>query len=1132
MRLALEVFALGLSILLKLAQDVPELMRFVDRVGEGSSRAVVADAARPFVLAALYRNLRKPMLIVAARADKARQLSEELSVWLDQDASLHLFPELDALPCERLSSTPYTISQRLTVLSNLALAHKSTGYAPLIITSVQAVMPKIMTFRQYESNCDVVKRGAKFDLENTLRRWITLGYEAANVVDIPGTFSRRGGIIDIYPPASKLPARIELFGDEVESIRLYDPETQRSSHMVISLSIIPASDILAGLNHQFEGLDISMLSSDDAEVYRGVLGQGSLTDYLPQQSLVVFDNPDALEAEYAQLESQALELRDGQVERGEFPQNLPVPYSDWADFLKILDSQSVLEIVGWGAEHEVTLPFKDAPTYGSRLQVLLDELKRGPALSKQVILVSQQDERLGELLRDENIAFVLPIDDQPPSGSLVLTHGSLKIGWSLADSIILLTDNEIFGVVKKQRSQGKRLSIRRYADFLSAITVGDYIVHADHGIGRFGGMTTMSTHGNESEFLVLQYAEGDKLYVPTDQVQNISRYVGSGGAPSLTRLGTQQWIKVKQRVQKRAGELAWELMELYSEREVVSGYSFSSDNVWQQELETSFLYLETSDQLEAINAVKADMERVKPMDRLVCGDVGYGKTEVAIRAAFKAVMDGMQVAVLVPTTILAQQHFSTFTERLGAFPVTIEALSRFRSDKEQHDIIHGLEKGAVDICIGTHRLLQKDVAFKNLGLVVIDEEQRFGVEHKERLKKMRSKVDILTMTATPIPRTLHMALMGVRDMSVMETPPEERLPIKTYVVEYDEELIREAILRELDRGGQVFFVHNRVQTIAHIAAKLIELVPEAKVAVGHGQMPERKLEQVMLDFASGTSDILVCSTIIESGLDMPNVNTLIINQADKLGLYQLYQLRGRVGRGTNRAYAYFLYRQGKELTDTAQARLKTIFQATELGAGFQIAMKDLEIRGAGNLLGAEQSGHIAAVGFDMYSRMLAEAVRRLKQEKGLAEDEKPSDYVYPAIDLPIAAHIPQYYVDDLDVRLVLYQRLSKITLLDEIEEITKEFKDRFGALPDTVENLIYAVKVKILGAFAGVESISTDSSRIIVKMNEGAKLNKDIFTMPGVKVGTRFLWLDVGYLRARWRSVLLQTLEKTAATNQ
>ncbi|MBT3362244.1 MAG: transcription-repair coupling factor [Chloroflexi bacterium] len=1123
---------MSLSSILKLTENVSEFRQLIDSIGVGQSRAVVSDAAKPYVMSSLYRQLRKPLLIVAARADKARGLKDELSAWLGQDAPLYLFPELDALPYERLSSSPYTVAQRLSVLTNFAKTHKSAGYAPLIVTSVQAVMPRIMPYEKYLSCCYEIKRGAKLDIEKALRDWIGLGYEVASVVDTPGTLSRRGGIIDIFPPGSKLPARIELFGDEVESIRLYDPETQRSSHMASSLSIIPANDVLADESQQFDDVDLSMLSADDIEIYRGVLGHDSLIDYLPQNSLVVLDDPQAVEAEYAQLETQALELRESQVQRLQLTQNLPTPYFGWTAFSRALDGRSVVEIAGWGSGKEVSLPFTDAPTYGGKVQALLDELKSTQKLKKQIILVSAQDERLSELLRDDDIAFTSLADGLPAPGGVVLTHGLLGTGWSLGENVVLLTDNEIFGVVKKQRSAGKRVSSSKYADFLSAISSGDYIVHADHGIGRFAGMTTMSAGGNEREFLILEYAEGDKLYVPTDQVHIISRYIGAGGgAPTLTRLGTQQWIKAKQKVQKRAGELAGELMQLYSEREIVSGYSFSADNVWQQELETSFPYIETKDQLDAIRSVKADMERDKPMDRLICGDVGYGKTEVALRAAFKAVMDGVQVGILVPTTILAQQHFTTFTERLGAFPVTIEVLSRFRSDREQRDVLDRLEKGEVDICIGTHRLLQKDITFKNLGLVIIDEEQRFGVDHKERLKTMRKEVDVLTMTATPIPRTLHMALTGVRDMSVMETPPEERLPIKTYVTEYDDELVREAILRELDRGGQVFFVHNRVQTISHIASSLMDLVPEAKVSVGHGQMPERKLEQVMHDFAAGTSDVLVCSTIIESGLDIPNVNTLIINQADKLGLYQLYQLRGRVGRGTNRAYAYFLYRQGKELTDTAQARLKTIFQATELGAGFKIAMRDLEIRGAGNLLGAEQSGHIAAVGFDMYSRMLAQAVNELKAEAGLVEDSQEAIPMPVTIDLPLAAHIPEYYVDDLDVRLALYQRLSRIASPQELEETIKEFKDRFGALPDTVENLFYAVRVKLLVGYAGIESIFTDGNQIILKMREGLALSKDKLTTMGVKVGTGLVWLDMKYLRERWRSVLLKTLEKIGGHN-
>ena len=571
-------------------------------------------------------------------------------------------------------------------------------------------------------------------------------------------------------------------------------------------------------------------------------------------------------------------------------------------------------------------------------------------------------------------------------------------------------------------------------------------------------------------------------------------------------------------------ELAKELLALYAAREVVPGLAFSTDTPWQQELEASFPYVETADQLEAVMATKEDMEKAKPMDRLVCGDVGYGKTEVALRAAFKAVMDGAQVAFLVPTTVLAQQHFVTFNERLGAFPVNVEMLSRFRSEREQHQVIEGLKKGAIDIVIGTQRLLQKDVAFKNLGLAIIDEEQRFGVTHKEHLKQMRKEVDVLTLTATPIPRTLHMSLAGVRDMSTMETPPEERLPIKTYVAEYDERLIREAILRELDRNGQVFFVHNRVNSIHRVASRLAELVPEAEIAIGHGQMPEDQLESIMLDFTEGKIDILVSTTIIESGLDIPNVNTIIVNDADRLGLAQLYQLRGRVGRGTNRAYAYFLYARGKRLTPQAQRRLKVIFEATELGAGFHIAMRDLEIRGAGNLLGPEQSGPIGAVGFDLYTRLLAEAVAELKGE-GVRKAAAPQP---PTIDLPLAARIPDDYVEDLDTRLTLYQRLAKLSSMRGVDDMAEEFEDRFGPLPQAAKNLLYAVKIKLLAMEAGVESVASDGGELVLKMARGKRVEKGRDLGDGVRAGTNQVRISFKRLGDSWQDTLIRTLQTMA----
>jgi transcription-repair coupling factor (superfamily II helicase) len=745
-----------------------------------------------------------------------------------------------------------------------------------------------------------------------------------------------------------------------------------------------------------------------------------------------------------------------------------------------------------------------------------------------LIIVSQQASRLSELFDGEDI-IAAPLTEvrQPPApGSLTLVQGSLAEGWVMNHDTYLFTDAEIFGFVK-QRRLVKRRPVPHH-QLLFEITPGDYVVHIEHGVAKFSGVTTLSTDGVEREYLVLRYAAGDKLYVPTDQIDRVSRYIGAGDRlPVLSRLGTQEWTRTKQRAKEAAEDLAQELLALYATREVVPGFAFSRDTLWQQELEGAFPYVETPDQMTAQKQVKEDMEKLKPMDRLVCGDVGYGKTEVAIRAAFKAVMDNKQVAVLVPTTVLAQQHYATFSQRLGAFPVRIEVLSRFKSPKEQKDIVEELASGKVDICIGTHRLLQKDIVFKDLGLLIIDEEQRFGVNHKEYLKKMRREVDVLTLSATPIPRTLHMSLVGVRDMSTMETPPEERLPIKTYVAEYNERLVREAILRELERNGQVFFVHNRVQSIAFVADKLRVLVPEARIAIAHGQMPEEALERVMAEFAKGDSDVLVCTTIIESGLDMPNVNTLIVNQADKLGLTQLYQLRGRVGRGANLAYAYFLYDKEKRLTPTAQKRLRTIYEATELGAGFTIAMKDLEIRGAGTLLGTKQSGYISAIGFNLYCRLLADAVEEQKAKLTGVKEVKPPRLPTPTIDLPLTAYIPEEYVADTDTRLNLYQKLVKLEKAEQIEALAQEFSDRFGALPLEVQNLLYAVRIKLLAVKVGIESISTEHGQVVLRRFEGIGFDRQRLApvlKDGIKVGITQITLNPKRLGNEWKKVLEEVL--------
>ncbi|NQT48532.1 MAG: DEAD/DEAH box helicase, partial [Chloroflexi bacterium] len=831
----------------------------------------------------------------------------QIPLWADNPPEMVLFPEPDALPYEHLVPDPFIEQQRLQVLAMLIEAERGYGSgasSSLIGASANAAIRKTLSRRRFVAASHTVGQRMRIDPLDLLRRWDGMGYRRTGLVEVPGTMSQRGGILDIYPPNCELPARLEFVGNEVESIRLFDPRTQRSSELVTALKIIPAAE--------------------------GTEGDGdTLIDYLPLDCLVILVEPKDVEASVNDLDFHAGQFRESQVGKGDLPRDTPLPYLTFPELeagLKRVKQR--LALARWLTEDSSSceLAFASVPSYGGQLAMFLSETKELLRERHRVVVVSLQAARLAELLQEEDV-IVSPRSSlgQPPDpGTLALVQGSLSEGWKMGQDLVVVTDAEIFGYIKQPRLTKPRPV--QYKALLPNLSPGDYAVHVEHGVGWFAGMTKLGRDGVEREYLALEYAAGDRLYVPIDQADRVSRYVGAAGKPpSLSRLGTHEWERVKKRVKESAREIARELLNLYAAREVVPGFAFSPDTTWQQELEAAFPYMETPDQIKVMEQVKTDMEKTKPMDRLVCGDVGYGKTEVALRAAFKTVMDGKQVAMLVPTTVLAQQHFTTFAERLAAFPVKVEMLSRFRSEREQEAVVTGLGNGSVDICIGTHRLLQEDVVFKDLGLVIIDEEQRFGVGHKERLRQMRREVDVLTLSATPIPRTLHMSLIGVRDMSTMETPPEDRLPIKTYVSEYSEPLIREAIIREMERNGQVFFVHNRVQSIVWFAQRLRDLVPEAKITVAHGQMSEDKLERAMLDFTQGKDNVMVCTTIIESGLDIPNVNTLIVNDSDKMGLAQLYQLRGRVGRGNNRAYAYFLYGRGKHLSEAADKRLQTIF---------------------------------------------------------------------------------------------------------------------------------------------------------------------------------------------------------------
>ncbi len=1147
---------LNLAQLLNLIREMPAYGKLTAelRQSKGAINANIIDAARPFLIAALYQTLKRPIVIITAHAESSRKLYEQLVLWSHSE-QVRLLPEPDALPYERLVSDSPTELERLRILSALVNADKEKGL-PMIIAPAPAFIQKTALYSDFVKTFRTIKEGTVIDPMTLMQHCQFLGYTVESTVEIPGTMSKRGGIIDIFSPSSEMPTRLEFFGNSIGSIRLYDPINQCSLKKTASIIIGPATELItpflengAELEGILSGIDFSNCNEESrerfikelTELYQGrrniskefyapLFNQDSLLSYLPENTVLILDEPLSVQRTIEDFDDKAVELCKSQQEQGELPVNFPSPYFTWDELQPSLEKipRLMLTTLGIADESRYHLNFTPVPSYAGQLPTFIAKVKQMLAEKQRLILVTHQANRLSELLEEEDIIapVLTEIKQSPLPGSLILMQGLLSSGWSMKD-FHLLTDTEIFGFTKQQRLQKKR-PVARHKLFAD-IQPDDYVVHIEHGIGKFLGFTTLHNNGLDREFMAIQYAMGDKLYVPTDQVDRVGRYVGGGEqAPTLSRLGTQEWINTKQKVKEAVEEVAEDLLNLYASREVVPGFAYSRDTIWQKELEAAFPYIETPDQITVQKEIKEDMEKSKPMDRLVCGDVGYGKTEVALRAAFKAVMDDKQVAVLVPTTILAQQHYATFTERMKAFPIKIETLSRFRTSKEQGNVVEGLKNGTVDICIGTHRLIQKDIQFKNLGLLIIDEEQRFGVAHKEYLKKMRQEVDVLTLSATPIPRTLHMSLVGVRDMSTMETPPEDRLPVRTYVAEYDELLIRKAVLRELERDGQVFFVHNRVQSIEIVAEKLRNLIPEVRVSVGHGQMPEGELERVTKEFMDGKSDVLVCSTIIESGLDMPNVNTLIINQADRFGLTQLYQLRGRVGRGATLAYAYLLFDKGKRLTPVAEKRLQTIYEATELGAGFGIAIKDLEIRGAGMLLGLRQSGQISAVGFNLYSQMLAAAVEKLKaRNAGIPQATSASKLPPPTIDLPLSALIPEDYVNDLVTRLEFYQRMADITDAKQIQNLVQEFNDRFGVPPKEVENLLYVLKIKALAKDTCIESISTLGNEVILQLFAGMQFNKQKllpFLRDGIKIGTSQLRMNLKQPGKSWQKILEEIL--------
>ncbi len=1182
---------MNISGLLQLLDELPAFAQTLSAVEtkQRQDPLLLPRSARAAVLAQLYRRLNVPTVLLTGRVDSATAWQQALATWLPDEHDLLRLPEPTPLPFDRGPWSERARLGRLVVLTRLLAGQHplipAAGRGPLIVTSARAFLQKTLPQRRFMTATRVLRLGQVLELDKNLDLWRQSGYEAVPVVEAPGQYSRRGGILDIFPASADYPVRVELFGDEIDTLRYFDPSTQRSIEVngrqrPERVIIPPAREALPGAAQEFaaiwqdeplpQGNHLPSWRDDLADLRAGLAfpnlefylplmypRPASLLDYLPQGALVVVDDWQDLNTAVAELLDHADQIASEQTA---LPPDYPSPLFDWDAMRDELDWWQPL-VLGDGpleeGEQLITLSsladaFEPGPRYGGQVRPFMTHLRQTRQEGERVVVLSRQAARLADLWRESERASgnrddtpLLPstpselhpvesLPELPARGSLTFVQGSLAEGFVLvnrdSNEILLdfLTDAEVFGwnrpAPRRRRAPRPTAPEAHFAD----IQAGDFVVHIEYGIGRFEGLVSRNVGGMAREYLLVRYANGDTLYVPVHHADRLGRWVGPDDRPpQMHRLGEKSWSAAKTRARQAADELADELLELYAARESVPGHAFALDSEWQAELEASFQHQETEDQLRVIAEVKDDMQRPQPMDRLICGDVGYGKTEVALRAAFKAVMDSKQVAILVPTTILAQQHFNTFRERLQPFPVTVEMLSRFRTLGQQQRILKDLRAGRVDIIIGTHRLLSDDVSFKDLGLVIIDEEQRFGVAHKEKLKQWRTEVDVLTMTATPIPRTLHMSLTGVRDISIIDTAPAERLPVQTYVGEMDDARLHRAILRELDRGGQVFVVHNRVQTIDLVRKRIQRLVPEAKVAVGHGQMSERKLESLMAAFADGDIDILISTTIIESGLDFPNANTLIVDRAEQFGLSQLYQLRGRVGRGTRRAYAYFFHRPWRSLTGDAQARLEVIAEETQLGAGYTIAMRDMEIRGAGDILGAQQSGHIADVGFDLYTRLLASAVKRRKAElRGEVLPEAPEDTL---IDLPLAAYVPTDYVPDPALRLRLYRRMAALASLPEIDEMAEELADRFGPIPDPVNNLLYQLRIKALAMRANVTAVVTEAGQIKIRVAdlEGLdRLRLQRYLGKEVRVSKKAVWMARDLTTHEWQIALVQVLEK------
>jgi len=1109
-----------MDIILKQMAKSPEFQSMLTGLKKGLKQQLITGlSASPkhILIASLFKTEERQLIIVTHNLLQAQKVYDDLSEMIDTE-KLFLYPANELTFMDIDAQSPETMGQRIDVLQHLARGEKGVYIIPYI-GLVKYLPPK----SYFDKSILSIEVGQEIDIDELLHKFVMLGYERTDIVAKNGEFSVRGGIIDIYPLTSTNPIRIELFDVEIDSIRTFDVGTQRSIEKLKAITMTPARELVATaeafqhaanfaekfLKEQLDKIKDQVIKEKlmsnmsweieqlkENHYFNGIYKYASifhekkftLSDYIDKNAIILFDETNRIVETGRQTEKEMAEWQTALLQQGEFLPQLDVfqPYEQMIESLhqQILYFTIFLrQVPHTSPENIISFVSHQMQNFHGQMNVIKGELERWKKNNTSVILLAADQDRAKRLQRvlhdyDMEVDIVSRNTDQLTTRPIIM-HGNLQTGFEMANiHLAIITEGEIFSQkhrkARKLTQQSNTERIKSYTD----LRVGDYVVHVNHGVGKYIGIETLDINGIHKDYLHIKYSGKDKLYVPIEQIDLVQKYIGGEEKePKVYSLGGNEWNKVKNKVKSSVQDIAQDLIKLYAKREATKGFAYPDDNEYQREFEALFPYDETPDQLRTIDEIKRDMEKSRPMDRLLCGDVGYGKTEVAIRAAFKAAMSGKQVAVLVPTTILAQQHFETFKERFQDYPIKIEVISRFRSKKEQNKVIQGIKMGTVDIVIGTHRLLSKDVQFKEIGLLIIDEEQRFGVKHKEKIKELKSNVDVLTLTATPIPRTLHMSMLGVRDLSVIETPPENRFPVQTYVVEYSASMVREAIERELARDGQVYFLYNKVSTIDQMAEQIRALVPDAKVAVAHGQMGESELESIMFDFLEGEYDVLVSTTIIETGVDIPNVNTLIIYDADKMGLSQLYQLRGRVGRSNRIAYAYFTYQRDKVLTEVAEKRLQAIKEFTELGSGFKIAMRDLAIRGTGNILGAEQHGFIATVGFDLYSQMLKEAIDELKGEP---KEEKK---VEPQIELDIDAYLPTDYINDAMQKIEMYKKVASIASIKDAYDIEEELEDRFGEIPNPVHNLLAVARIKAYAYQYHIESIIQKGKEIEMKVS-------------------------------------------------